>query len=297
MCEEVPRTEYPRPDRVRPEWANLNGAWRFAFDDDDLGLRLGWCENASAMRREIQVPFPYQAPLSGVGTADLHPVVWYARFFTVPSEWANRRVLLHFGAVDYRTLVWVNGALAAANAGGHVPFCADVTPFLQSGENLLVVRVEDRQDPGQPRGKQSLWLESRGARYTRTTGIWQTVWMEPVPQLHVTGLRLLPNPQEEHLRVGVDLSSLRAGTRVRAQVFLTGSWVAAAEAETTLPPRQAEWTGPHRGAVWVEVPVSRPLLWTPEDPDLYDLVVEVVEGDRVVDRVESYFGMREVRVQ
>lgn len=296
MPDSLPRGEYPRPDLMRREWQCLNGPWRFAFDDHDQGLRSRWFDDPAALDRDILVPFPYQAPLSGIGTRDLHPVVWYSRQFEVPAEWSDRRIRLHFGAVDYAAQVWVNGIPAAANTGGHVPFSVDITSLLSPGENLLVARVEDREDPAQPRGKQSVRHESYGCYYTRTTGIWQSVWLEPVADLHVKGLRLLPDIQREVIRVGVDPSRLQGGARVRAFVSLTGSEVAAAEQEIVLPTEPINQHGPYPGLVWLEVPIRRPLLWSPEEPDLYDLAVELEAGGQVTDRVESYFGMREVTI-
>ena len=293
----TPRPEYPRPDLMRSDWLNLNGTWRFAFDDEDRGLRARWHEDPSALDREILVPFPYQSPMSGIGTRDLHPVVWYARRFQVPAEWAGRRVLLHFGAVDYQAQVWVNGVPAAGNTGGHVPFSADVTDLLAAGENVLVVRVEDREDPSQPRGKQSVRYESWGCYYTRTTGIWQTVWLEPVPEFRVASLRLLPDIHRAVFGGGATPPRRPAGARIRAVVSLTGAEVAVAETEIPPPAGPIGQHGPYPGTLWLEVPVAQPLLWSPENPDLYDLSVELLEDGHPVDRVESYFGMREVSVK
>src|SRR5918998_1786617 len=186
----VPRPEYPRPHFRRPDWVNLNGEWRFAFDDEGVGLARGWhrigAESLGAgdppFDRRIVVPFSYQSKLSGIGDTSFHDVVWYARTFDSPiSDTAEERLLLHFGAVDYRATVWVNGAQVAEHEGGHTPFYADVTAALGDGENVVIVRAEDpSRDVTIPRGKQYWKEESEGIFYTRTTGIWQTVWLEPV---------------------------------------------------------------------------------------------------------------------
>lgn len=294
MPNELPRPEYPRPDRMRADWLCLNGRWGFAFDDGDEGLPGRWFEHLERLEREIVVPFAYQSRLSGIGTPESHPVVWYARRFTVPDEWAGRRVRLHFGAVDYRSQVWVNGIPAASSAGGYVPFSADITPLLAAGGNTLVVRVEDRDDPAQPRGKQSVAPRPRGCWYSRVTGIWQSVWLEPLADLHTAGLWLLPDIEREMVRVGVTPSLLRAGVKVRATVSLSSTYVAGAEAEISLPAAPVRQKGPHPGILWLEVPVRRPLLWSPEEPDLYQVAVEMEEAGAVVDRVESAFGMRQV---
>lgn len=151
---EIPRPEYPRPQFIRDEWQNLNGEWEFAFDDEDEGLRLGWHDGRSLDGR-IVVPFPYQSALSGIDDRRVHERVWYARSFETPEAWRGRDLLLNFGAVDYRSTVWVNGQEVGHNQGGHVPFQFDIAPYVKRGVNRLTVRVVDEQDPGQPRGKQS----------------------------------------------------------------------------------------------------------------------------------------------
>ncbi|HEY0730216.1 MAG TPA: hypothetical protein VGD38_19180, partial [Pyrinomonadaceae bacterium] len=157
MAEEtaIPRPEYPRPQFVREEWLNLNGEWEFAFDDADEGLQLDWYDGRKLPDRII-VPFCYQAELSGINDKSIHECVWYARDFEVPAEWRGRDILLNFGAVDYSSTVWVNGQEVGHNQGGHVPFQFDIAPYLKSGVNRLTLRVEDKQDPEQPRGKQSV---------------------------------------------------------------------------------------------------------------------------------------------
>ncbi|MDQ4128139.1 MAG: glycoside hydrolase family 2, partial [Actinomycetota bacterium] len=197
----TPRPEYPRPQFRREGWTNLNGEWRFAFDDEDAGLAAGWWNvsardlgaDGSPFDRTITVPFCFQSKLSGIGDAAFHDVVWYARTFE-HSLAAGERLLLHFGAVDYRATVWVNGAYVVSHEGGHTPFSADVTHALLDGENAVVVRAEDpSRDVTIPRGKQYWREESEGIFYTRTTGIWQTVWIEPVGRRRIDSLRLTPD--------------------------------------------------------------------------------------------------------
>src|SRR5436190_9702251 len=151
---EIPRPEYPRPQFIRDPWLNLNGEWEFAFDDEDLGLDEGWSDGRKLPLR-ITVPFAYQTKLSGINDKSIHEVVWYARDLTVPAEWKGRDVLLNFGAVDYSTTLWVNGQEVGHNQGGHVPFDFDIAPYVRTGTNRLTLRVEDSQNPQQPRGKQS----------------------------------------------------------------------------------------------------------------------------------------------
>ncbi len=175
----MPRREYPRPQFRRSEWVNLNGEWSFAFDDEDVGLARGWQSvsaedlqsGSSAFDRRITVPFCFQASLSGIGERAFHDVVWYAREFAPPlTDAEEERLLLHFGAVDYRADVWVNDTHVAQHEGGHTPFSADVTHALKE-RNVIVVRAEDpSRDVTIPRGKQYWRKESEGIFYTRTTG-------------------------------------------------------------------------------------------------------------------------------
>src|SRR5437868_11669582 len=163
----TPRPEYPRPQFVRSDWLNLNGVWEFAFDDADVGLIEGWATRETPLGGEILVPFPFQSGRSGIGRSDLHDILWYARWFDVPDSYLGREVHLRFGAVDYGATVWVNGCRVGSNRGGHVPFSFNVTPFLRSRSNRLVVRVVDTQEKTQPRGKQFWRQTPEACLYTR----------------------------------------------------------------------------------------------------------------------------------
>jgi len=175
---DAPRPEYPRPQWVRDEWLNLNGEWEFGEDPGLAGESKGWLAGKQ-LSGSILVPFAPESRLSGIGKTDFMPAVWYRRQFDVPAGWAGRRVWLHFGAVDYAATVWVNGKLAGRHTGGYSSFGFDITALLRAGENELVVRaLDDTRSPLQASGKQSDRPESYGCFYTRTTGIWQTVWLE-----------------------------------------------------------------------------------------------------------------------
>ena len=307
----APRPEYPRPQFRRRDWTNLNGAWAFAFDDSDAGLSGGWQNtDAAALRsdaspfdREIVVPFCYQAERSGIGETAFHDVVWYARTFEYTPT-GDERLLLHFGAVDYRATVWVNGAQVASHEGGHTPFSADVTHALagESGNNVVIVRTEDpSRDVTIPRGKQYWKEESEGIFYTRTTGIWQSVWLEPVNRHRIDTLRLTPDVDAASVEVEVSVEAIESGMSLRATVELDGEQVLedtisvrSSLVERSLPllrsgeapdtPHLADWPGP--------------ALWSPEHPNLYDLRLELLgQGGEVLDRVESYFGMRKIEVK
>ena len=305
----VPRPEYPRPQLRRRAWTNLNGRWRFAFDDGDVGLAEGWQGVAAAgleghpFGLDITVPYCYQAELSGIGETDFHDVVWYARAFEHAPAGEDERLLLHFGAVDYRATAWVNGAHVASHEGGHTPFSADVTfALLEEGENVLVVRAEDpSRDATIPRGKQYWKEESEGIFYTRTTGIWQTVWLEPVSRRRVGSLRLTPDVDEASLDVEARMEGFGPGMALRMVVSFEGNEVLDDRVAVTSPvvrrrlplirPGEAPDT-PHLSR-W---PSAK--LWSPEEPNLYDLRLELLDADGgTLDAVESYFGVRKVEAR
>ncbi len=185
----VPRSEYPRPQFVREEWLCLNGEWQFEMDQGDSGLERGLLERE--LNSSIVVPFCPESKLSGIENPDFMDAVWYRRTVDVPAEWAGRRTLLHFQAVDYDATVWVNGEEAGRHRGGFTPFSVDLGDV--GGETLtIVVRARDSHEAPQPRGKQARGYGPHGAIYVRTTGIWQTVWMEPVPEIALGRPRLTP---------------------------------------------------------------------------------------------------------
>ena len=305
----IPRPEYPRPQFRRKDWTNLNGEWSFTFDDAGVGLAQGWQNvtledlrsDGSPFDRQIVVPFCYQSKLSGIGETAFHDVVWYARHFEHTPA-GDERLLLHFGAVDYRATVWVNGAQVASHEGGHTPFSADVTHALSVGDNIIVVRAEDpSRDVTIPRGKQYWKENSEGIFYTRTTGIWQTVWLEPVTRRRIDTLRLTPDVDAASVGFEVSVTGIEPGMSLRATVELEGERVLedtislpSSLVERSLPlirrgeapetPHLADWPGP--------------ALWSPEHPNLYDLQLELLDrGGEVLDHVDSYFGMRKIEVK
>ncbi|HEY6690247.1 MAG TPA: glycoside hydrolase family 2 TIM barrel-domain containing protein [Rubrobacter sp.] len=307
----IPRPEYPRPQLRRQNWTNLNGEWSFAFDDSDAGLSNGWQSvTPEELRsgnlpfdRKIVVPYCYQSKLSGIGETAFHDVVWYARTFDyAPAD--EERLLLHFGSVDYRATVWVNGAQVASHEGGHTPFSADVTHALadEASENVVVVRAEDpSRDVTIPRGKQYWKERSEGIFYTRTTGIWQTVWLEPVNRSRIDSIRLTPNVDAASVELEVSVRGVEPGMSLRATVELDGDqvledtfFVRSSLVERSLPLlRRGEAPDTPHLADWPD-----PALWSPEHPNLYDLRLELLDqGGEVRDRVDSYFGMRKIEAK
>jgi beta-galactosidase/beta-glucuronidase len=280
----IPRPEYPRPQFVRAEWLNLNGEWEFAFDDANRGRELGW-QDGRSLEGRIVVPFPYQSELSGINDKSIHEYVWYARGFEVPGEWRGRDLLLNFGAVDYRAAVWVNGQEVGHNQGGHVPFQFDISPYVKEGRNRLTVRAEDLQNPRQPRGKQSSTGLPHDIDYYCTTGIWQTVWLEPVPQIRIEELRITPHADRNTIEMAVYLHAPSGAWRLEAEALDQGVVVARNETKTPVA------TG------WLTLSIPYAKLWSPESPHLYDLRVRLFEGDQLLDEVASYAGLRSVEMR
>jgi beta-galactosidase/beta-glucuronidase len=298
---------YPRPMLRRRRWTTLDGPWGFAHDDEDAGRTDRWFEagTTAPFTRQIEVPFPPESPASGIADPGFHPVVWYRR--TLPADAFDlaaspgSRALVHFGAVDYTAEVWCDGHLVATHTGGQTPFTADVTEAIAdggsgSGEHVLVVRAEDHADAlDVPRGKQDWREESHGIWYDRTTGIWQTVWCETVPRVHLADLAWMP-----------DLSAARVG----AEVTLSGVPVAPLTLEVSLRLGEevlAEVTCTVTGRVThldVPVPALRNgqerarVLWTPQSPVLLDVDVALREpgSDVAWDEAASYVGLRSASV-
>ncbi|MDZ4768843.1 MAG: glycoside hydrolase family 2 TIM barrel-domain containing protein [Chloroflexota bacterium] len=290
---DLPRPEYPRPQFVREDWLNLNGTWRFDYDDEDTGLARGWAKHAP-LTQTITVPFAFQAPASGIGSNDFHDHVWYAREFTMPRAWRGRRILLHFGAVDYCASVWVNGEIVIIHEGGHTSFSADITPFLMEDSSLLnriVVRAEDvAADRYQPRGKQYWERESASIFYTRTTGIWQTVWLEPVAQHGLRSVRMTPDIDAGAIACEYELlTPSENAVQVTAVVTLNGEAV-------------GEWTHElapgtrFHDATLILGARDQVRLWSPETPHLYDVNFTVRQDGHLIDSVRAYFGMRQIAI-
>ncbi len=285
-AQQIPRPEHPRPQFMRPEWRSLNGPWQFAFDDRDEGLGAGWHLSPQPFAKNITVPFCFESRLSGIADTSFHPVVWYRRQFEIPAAWKGRRVLLHFGAVDYRANVWVNGQFAGEHEGGNTPFRFDITPLLKPGANTLVVRVWDPpQDRAIPRGKQFWEPKSRGIFYTRTTGIWQSVWLEATGESWLEFFRILPR---------LDGSVTFHARAARPQPGLTLHVTIRSEDRVI-----ASGTGSLSDTKYLDAAafVRNPRLWTPERPHLYEVVLELKKDSTTLDTVHSYFGFREVAIE
>lgn len=293
----LPRPEYPRPQFVRSQWLNLNGTWQFDFDDADKGLPEKWFDNHS-FSQTIQVPFVFQSKLSGIGTNDIHDIVWYRREFSVPADWANQRIQLNFEAVDYRATVWINGVFAAFHEGGHTPFSIDITKLLKSGTNTIVLRADDSTpDKGQPRGKQFWEKDSASIFYTRTTGIWQTVWLEPVAELHLERVIITPQLESGSVRVEYDLAGdINQPYDIETIISFGGQQIVA-ESKSYDTSADKAWGSNLRSVVETFNLGADLKVWSPETPNLYDLHVNVKRAGVVTDAVQSYFGLRSVSLK
>ncbi|WP_445500435.1 glycoside hydrolase family 2 protein [Microvirga sp. G4-2] len=291
---------HPRPQLRRERWTDLCGSWGFAFDDDNRGFAEGWFDKAEPFDREIMVPFPPESARSGVHETGFHPVVWYRREIRVDEADCRDRLLLHFGAVDYKASVWVNGRMAVEHVGGQTPFFADITPLLIPGETqVIVVRAEDEpRDLQQPRGKQ-YWEEHPGyIWYHRSTGIWQPVWLEPVPQVAIAELRWTPNVDRFGVGLIVRLDRKPPdGWRMRVQLRGDRPTHCLVDDTCLLSGREI------RRDLLLDINDAairrrRTLLWAPEHPNLIDATIELInESGTVVDRVESYFGLRRIEAR
>jgi beta-galactosidase/beta-glucuronidase len=283
-----PRNEYPRPQFVRSDWLCLNGEWQFEIDSGDSGLERGLVDRA--LRDRITVPFCPESSLSGIECNDFLNVVWYRRSILIPEAWAGRRVLLHFQAVDYDATVWANGVEVGRHRGGFTPFSCDLSAAAAPGEMVtIVVRARDDHRPPQPRGKQSQRYANWGCLYTRTTGIWQTVWMEPVPDLALRRPRLTPDVANGLIRLQQPITRNAPGSQVRATLRDSEGVVCTAvcSAEVDLSP-----------CLDLAIPENRRRLWAAGDPHLYEVEIELLGPDgSVIDRATSYAGLRSVTIE
>ena len=286
--ETIPRPEYPRPQFERADWVNLNGEWTCSIDNVSAGYEKGFT-SSEGFETKILVPFAPESKLSGVAHTDFIMGIWYHRQIDVPAAWEGKNVLLNFGAVYYKSEIYIDGKLVGRHFGGTSSFSFDITEFVTAGKNhSLVVHAEsDLRSHLQPAGKQSLDLNPRGCNYTRTTGIWQTVWMEPVAE---NALR----------QVQVDTDIDQGQIVVSPLFYHEGSHklkVTVTEPDAPKKPVVEKTVTAANNSV-VVLPMKKFRTWSPEDPFLYDVKYQVLDAEgKVIDEVSSYVGMRKVHVE
>ncbi len=271
-CNVLP--EYPRPQMKRSNWMKLNGLWDYVIKPEKEDI-------PSAFEGKILVPYPLESSLSGVKKPLLpDEKLWYRRNFTVCDEWKSDRLLLHFGAVDWKAEVWINNLKVGEHTGGYYPFTFEITEFIKEEENEIVVAVWDPTDTyGQERGKQV--LKPEGMFYTPVSGIWQTVWIEPVPKNYIKSIKLTPDIDNEELSVEVKIDAADGKIHIEASAYEDNMEISidrCSMGET------------------LKLKISSPKLWSPDSPFLYDLKIRLISDTSVIDEITSYFGMRKFSI-
>ena len=264
--------EYPRPIMERKEWKNLNGLWNYAIQE--VGKSA-----PSKYDGQILVPFAVESSLSGVmKEVGAKNELWYNTTFNIESNWKGQNILLHFGAVDWKTEVWLNGVKIGSHTGGYTPFSFDITPFITGTTQQLTVKVWDPSNEGtQPRGKQV--KNPEGIWYTPVTGIWQTVWIEPVNKKNITTLKTTPNIDQNVISIKPEVAGASYGDLIEVTVYDDSKTIA---------------TGKASVGENLEIVLNNPKLWSPESPFLYKTNVKLISNGKVVDQVKSYFAMRKI---
>lgn len=283
----IPRNEYPRPQWRRQRWQSLNGEWQFEIDKSDSGLERGLVD--ADLSDRILVPFAPESLLSGIEHVDFMEAVWYRREISVPADWMSYRIMLNFQAVDYDSTVWVNGIEVGRHRGGSTPFGFDVTAALAgNAHGTVVVRARDSRFGVQPRGKQATWFANTHCNYTRTTGIWQSVWMEPVRVTYLQRPRITPDVANSRFHIDAPIVNAVHGCRLRVELSDADGIVSSDSVALgmDLTPRLV-----------LDVREPRRRLWSPTDPYLYSLRFALTDANgTLIDEVESYAGLRSVAI-
>jgi len=272
-----PLPEYPRPQMVRTDWSNLNGLWEF-----QVGTREDAAPYGKTLSEKILVPYPVESALSGV--MEHHDRVWYRRMISIPSTWKGSRILLHFGAIDWESEIYINGNSVCIHKGGYDEISIDITPYLvDTRDQEVIVRVYDPTESyGQPRGKQENPPHGNLIMYTPVTGIWQTVWMEPVADCSIKGIKLVPDVDNSRLKLMVETDGSAKDLTLVA---------------TAKDGKKIVGTVSGKTGAYLYIPIKKAKLWSPDSPFLYDLNIELKSGNTTIDHVESYFGMRKISLQ
>lgn len=285
VCADTPRPEYPRPQFERQDWINLNGTWTYQFDFSKSGKERD-CVNSKGFEKNILVPFCPESSLSGVGFKDFIPAMWYQREITIPQAWAGKRTIIHFGGIDYKSEIYINGKLAFTHVGGSASFSVDITDYItpQGKQNLVVYVEDDVRSRLQPGGKQTREYLPYKTYFTRVTGIWQTVWLEAVDKGGLKSCRITPDLDNGQFLIEPKFYELNPQYKFSLKVFDNGKKV-------------AEQTLSASNAAFPVVNIADVKTWSPESPFLYDFEFSVVDNKgKLIDKVRSYAGMRKVEL-
>ncbi|KGE19055.1 glycoside hydrolase family 2 protein [Paenibacillus wynnii] len=294
MVTQAYRKDYPRPQFVREEWLDLNGEWDFSFDDENAGEAERWHMHFPAGQK-IRVPFTYETKASGIGVQEFHPRVWYRKSLAIPQEAAGKRAILHFQGVDYKAKCWVNGTFVGEHEGGYAAFSFDITPYLTyGGENSLVLEVEDSQSCTQPRGKQRWVHDNFECFYVQTTGIWKSVWIEYVNEVRIDAVKMTPDIDRHMIRFDFQLTGVEGRDGLKLETLIT------------LKGQKIKQLGLSADRSWITVEVNlfheaggpwKQCLWSPQNPNLFDVEFVLCQDGKQVDKVHSYFGMRKISIE
>jgi beta-galactosidase/beta-glucuronidase len=282
----IPRPEYPRPQFERTDWINLNGTWSFDFDFSKSGIERSLF-TAEKLEKTIIVPFCPESPLSGVDYKDFINAAWYQRKINIPAEWDGKRIFIHFGGVDYKSTIYINGTQVFVHYGGSSSFSVDISGYVKAGtDNNLVVYAEDDLRSGwQTSGKQSHRLYSYSCLYTRVTGIWQTVWLEAVEKGGLKNCRITPDLDNKQFVFEPVFYDLDRETSFQVRILDNGKEVFSQRT-------------PANNSAFVFARLKNPKTWSPESPFLYDIEFSVWDSQgQLIDRVKSYAGMRKVELR
>ncbi len=278
----IPRNEYPRPQLVRDEWLNLNGEWDFEIDYAKSGEQRDFYKREK-LDGKIIVPFCPESKLSGIGNTDFMECVWYRKNFEIPKNWESKNIILHFGAVDYHAVVYVNGEKVGEHKGGYTAFSFDITEYIkESGNYITVCAYDNNRSHNQPAGKQSTALRSAVCSYTRITGIWQTVWLEAVDKCYIKNIKIDTNTEAPSVQITTMLSGDFVGCRIKMEAFWDKKSVGTFCSDV------------FSDNVFSEIKLTEKHLWEIGKGNLYDLKITVEKDGQIVDSVESYFGLRSV---
>ncbi len=292
------REEYPRPQFERKDWLCLNGTWEFAFDDDNLADTEHWERPEHSLPLTIEVPFCFESKLSGIADTTMHDRICYKKTFQLPDAWSGKRILLHFGAVDYECRVYVNGMLCKEHIGGNTPFETDITDYLTEGLQSLTVKVYDpARDETIPRGKQYWEEKSAGIWYTRTSGIWQSVWLEPVSNSHISHMKFTPDIDADMVILEAFFENYCENMSLEVAITFQGEFICRDTYSINNPHVFKHGIHLAKDHIFNSMAHGNRRYWTPENPVLYDVTLTLHIDGIPRDCVSSYFGMRKIHTK